>query len=180
MKLLSEVRERKDYYSILKRTYEMNGKNETYDIIDEGDGVTILGQTDSKIILIRQFKAGANKLLHQLPAGIIDANENPEDAAQREFAEETGYECTSLVKLGTVYKASNRMANKQHLFFAMAKKKGKRSEQEEDIQSIELLSYTQFEKLLKEDLPSDVPLAYLLAKDQGLLKDEHDERVMNR
>ena len=42
-------------------------------------------------ILVRQYKHGIGDEVLELPGGAIDAGESAEDAARREFAEETGY-----------------------------------------------------------------------------------------
>lgn len=46
---------------------------------------------DGDVLLVRQYKHGIGRKLLELPAGIIDEGEEPEEAARRELAEETGY-----------------------------------------------------------------------------------------
>ncbi len=43
-----------------------------------------------KIVMIRQYRYPAGDYLYELPAGLIDAGETPEEAAVREMKEETG------------------------------------------------------------------------------------------
>ena len=42
-------------------------------------------------MLIKQFRHAVNKYLVEIPAGKIENNESPYEAAKRELAEETGY-----------------------------------------------------------------------------------------
>jgi ADP-ribose pyrophosphatase len=49
------------------------------------------GHLEPSIILQRQFRPPINRLSVELPAGLIDADETPERAAERELLEETGY-----------------------------------------------------------------------------------------
>lgn len=46
---------------------------------------------DQEVVLVRQFKYGAGKIVLELPAGMIDPGETALACAQREFGEETGY-----------------------------------------------------------------------------------------
>ena len=52
----------------------------------------------------------------ELPAGGIDPNENPLDAAKREFKEETGFEAQNLSFLGEFYPSNSMMTQKTYVF----------------------------------------------------------------
>lgn len=72
--------------------------------VREGSGfVSILPLTrDERVVLVRQYRYGADLITLELPAGTIDAGETPAACAQRELAEETGYEAERL-ELATTY-----------------------------------------------------------------------------
>ncbi|QSH42314.1 NUDIX hydrolase [Lentisphaerota bacterium ZTH] len=52
--------------------------------------IAVIKQTD-EIILVKQFRPPAGRILVELPAGLIDDGEPPEVTAERELLEETGY-----------------------------------------------------------------------------------------
>ncbi len=59
------------------------------------DGVLIYGihqGTDGidRLVMVRQLRYPLNDYVYELPAGLIDAGETPEEAAIREYQEETG------------------------------------------------------------------------------------------
>jgi ADP-ribose pyrophosphatase len=55
--------------------------------------VTILALTaDRQVILVRQYRYGADSIHLELPAGMLMEGEAPQACALRELAEETGYE----------------------------------------------------------------------------------------
>ena len=47
-----------------------------------------------RLVLIRQYRPPVDAYVLEFPAGLVDANETPAAAAQRELAEETGYHGT--------------------------------------------------------------------------------------
>lgn len=51
---------------------------------------------EGKLILVRQYRHGVEKVLLEFPAGMIEDGETPEQAAARELLEETGYQAKSL------------------------------------------------------------------------------------
>lgn len=75
-------------------TFKMsNGKLKDFDIkTTDHDVVSIFGITaDKKVILVKQFRPGPEKIFYEFPLGFIEKNEKPIEAAKREFLEETGY-----------------------------------------------------------------------------------------
>ncbi len=56
------------------------------------DGVTILATDRARahVVLIKEYRVAAGRYLYALPAGLSDENETIEQAAIREFKEETG------------------------------------------------------------------------------------------
>ena len=49
-----------------------------------------------QVILVRQYRHGVEKVLLELPAGCIEAGEDPEKGAARELLEETGYQAKRM------------------------------------------------------------------------------------
>lgn len=71
-------------------------------------GVILFDPQHDKIVLVEQFRAGPLSLneypwLIEIPMGMIDANESPEQAARREALEETGCEVLELHPIGQFY-----------------------------------------------------------------------------
>jgi len=92
-KKITEEPFRAGFRKLLKKTFELpNGKIADFDIKQEGPAVCILALTkDQQVILAKQFRPGPEKILLEMPGGLIEANEKPQVAAQRELLEETGY-----------------------------------------------------------------------------------------
>ncbi|KAE8454515.1 hypothetical protein EG329_000138 [Mollisiaceae sp. DMI_Dod_QoI] len=77
-----------------ERTWE-HAERPTRPKNSEVDGVGIVAILDKptgpEIILQKQFRPPINAVTIEVPAGLIDAGETPEEAAIRELKEETGY-----------------------------------------------------------------------------------------
>ncbi len=97
-----------------------NGQTiEPYYVLHEADWVHVFAQADDgRILTVKQFRYGVNKVCIELPGGVIDDGETPLAAAQRELLEETGYTATHWQSLGTMYANPARQTNTIHLFFA--------------------------------------------------------------
>ena len=62
------------------------------EIIEHNGGAVIAALTeDKKLVMVRQYRKPADKVMLEVPAGKIDPGEKPLDAAVRELKEETGY-----------------------------------------------------------------------------------------
>lgn len=86
------------------KTFQLpNGLVETFFIDQDKDSVSILPITkDKHVALIRQFRAGLEKVGVELPGGGLEALEDPLEAAVRELKEECGMEADEMVHLCSV------------------------------------------------------------------------------
>jgi 8-oxo-dGTP pyrophosphatase MutT (NUDIX family) len=73
---------------------------------------------DRRVVLVRQYKHGAGKVLLELIAGAIDEGEEPLQTAIRELAEETGYAAPALQHVRSFVTDATSADTVAHLFFA--------------------------------------------------------------
>lgn len=68
---------------------------------DKIDAVVICAyhKTQKKLVLINQFRVPINKYIYELPAGLVDNNEDIETSVRRELKEETGLELIGINKI---------------------------------------------------------------------------------
>ena len=98
---------------------EMPDKHTTiYSVVTFGDCVGVVPFVDSEhLILVRQFRYvyGENHRW-EIPTGGVKDGETPEQAAQRELAEEAGYHAGRLVHISSYYTSKSICDETAHLY----------------------------------------------------------------
>jgi ADP-ribose pyrophosphatase len=103
---------------------EPGGVQGTREIIRHNGSVVILAVDDKTdpadpgILLIRQYRHAAGKLLLELPAGRIEPGEKLLPAAKRELIEETGYRAKKWSKLTSYYASPGFLTEAMNILLA--------------------------------------------------------------
>jgi 8-oxo-dGTP pyrophosphatase MutT (NUDIX family) len=101
--------------SMSPRTHEAHD----FYILESGDWVNVIPLTsDDRIVLIRQYRHGIREITLEIPGGIVENRDTPEQAARRELMEETGYRESDMVDLGSVHPNPAFLNNRCHTFLA--------------------------------------------------------------
>ena len=96
-----------------------SGRETTREIVEHADCVAIVPVDDSdNVLLVNQFRKPVEKKLLEIPAGGIEAGEDPATTVQREMREETGYLPQKVVRLGGFYAAPGYCTEYLHLYLA--------------------------------------------------------------
>jgi len=103
---------------------EPGGKPSERDVIRHNGSVVILAVDKSKskknpwIVIERQYRHAANQFLWELPAGKLEAGEDPLLGAQRELAEETGYHAKKWKPLVEYFASPGFLGESMKVFLA--------------------------------------------------------------
>lgn len=87
-------------------------------VINKGAVVIVALTPNNEVRLVKQYRAAAEKWIIELPAGTLEAGENPDRAAPRELLEETGDQAATWQKLGGFYSAPGILTEFLHLYLA--------------------------------------------------------------
>jgi ADP-ribose pyrophosphatase len=96
-----------------------DGKTYKREVVEHGGAVVVIPvNKEGKIILERQWRNPAGRIMTELPAGTLDPGESPIDCANRELQEEIGYRAGRLTELGGFYSAPGFCSEYLWLFLA--------------------------------------------------------------
>ncbi len=94
-----------------------DGRTTIYGVVTCGACVGILPFLDpDTVLLIRQYRYIARRLMWEMPTGGVHAGESIEEAAQRELAEEIGYRAERLIRVSTYHTSKSVIDETAHLF----------------------------------------------------------------
>jgi ADP-ribose pyrophosphatase len=106
------------------RLIEPGGKEGVRDVVRHNGSAVILAVDNSKskkdpwIVMERQYRHAANRFLWEVPAGKLDAGEDPLAGAKRELEEETGYRAKKWTELVEYFASPGFLGESMKVFLA--------------------------------------------------------------
>jgi ADP-ribose pyrophosphatase len=102
---------------------DAGGARHVREVVDHPGAVAIVALDGDELLLVRQYRTPARRVLLEIPAGTLDrdahgAIEDPGLAAPRELAEETGFRAASWLRLGTFWTAPGFASEAMTLYLA--------------------------------------------------------------
>jgi ADP-ribose pyrophosphatase len=96
-----------------------DGHETQLDLVVHPGAVTLVPvDGEGHIWFVRQYRLGARQSLLELPAGTLEAGEDPQVCAGREVREETGMGAAELLKIGEFYMAPGYSSEFMHVYLA--------------------------------------------------------------
>jgi ADP-ribose pyrophosphatase len=115
-----------------------DGKVHVKETVQHPGAVAILPLLeDDRVCLIRNYRVAVSKRLVELPAGTLEAGEDPAVTAGRELIEETGYRAATIEKLREFTMSPGILNERMHLYLARGLQLGERAlEPGEEIETL--------------------------------------------
>lgn len=97
-----------------------NGEERTYERLtpQRRSSVMVLPIHEGNLILVKEYAVGSERYELTFPKGIVDAGEQPMDAANRELQEEIGFGAQQFTPLRPLYSSPSHMFGLMHTFIA--------------------------------------------------------------
>ena len=96
-----------------------SGRETTREIVEHSDCVAIIAiDANDNVLLVNQFRKPVEKELLEIPAGGIEAGEDPVMTVHREMREETGYLPRKVERLGGFYSTPGYCTEYLYLYLA--------------------------------------------------------------
>jgi len=96
-----------------------NGRQTSREVVEHRGAVAVVPLSDQgEVLLVRQYRHPAGEVLLEVPAGKLEAGEDPGLCAARELREETGYQAGEIRLLFSFYTTPGFSSEKMHLYLA--------------------------------------------------------------
>ena len=144
---------------LVKVTYDIadvNGKEAWREVVHHpGASAVVAIDEDNRIIMEKQFRYALNDYLLEIPAGKLDAGEDPLVCAKRELEEETGIIASEWISLGTIATSPGFCNEVIHLYVAKGLSKGEIHWDEDEYVEVERYTLDELLQRIKEETIKD-------------------------
>jgi ADP-ribose pyrophosphatase len=125
------------FYVTSETVREPSGVTARRDIVRHPGSVVVLGvlrsEQEPRVLLERQYRYAAEKVMWELPAGRIDPGESPLEAAKRELIEETGYRARKWAKAMFFYVSPGFLDETMTIYLADGLTPGKATPEDDEV-----------------------------------------------
>lgn len=101
-----------------------NGKFLDATIFEFRSWASVIALTkNNEVVLIKQYRHGVEKVLWEIPGGVVEDGEHPLDGVKRELLEETGYTASEFIEVGQMYPNPAIQTNTMYCYLALGAEK---------------------------------------------------------
>lgn len=140
-----------------------NGKEVTWTFTGKKEVVAILALTKKQtVIMVEQYRPAIRREFLEIPAGLVEKNELPLEAAKRELEEETGYQAESWTKICSYFGSAGVSDGEYHLFLAKELKKTHQHLDEDEFLTVREIPFKEISIYDLQDPKSIIAFQYYL------------------
>lgn len=165
-----KLRHRRELYSdpflkVAEHTFDYQREEYRYFIQEEPEFAVVGAVTeDNQIIMVHQFRPGPREFLLDLPGGMVEMGDSPEETARKELREETGFEAGTMEYVTSSYPMAYSTA-KKHIFMARGcRKVGSPEDEANMIAEPVLVSSNKFGEIVENGDVLDLDAMLILAQ----------------
>ncbi|WP_018755234.1 NUDIX domain-containing protein [Paenibacillus terrigena] len=125
-----------------------DGNTAKREIVKHPGAVGVLALLPEGMLVVEQYRKPLGRSLVEIPAGKLDAGEDPMDAARRELEEETGYRCGQIRHHSSFYTSPGFADEMIHLYIAEELGQGERNLDEDEFVDAKVITLAQAEQYI--------------------------------
>lgn len=141
-------------FKIIQKQYEReDGLEIIRDCVEPGNAVIIIAVNENdEVFFIEQYRETIENVALELPAGMIEPEEEPKEAARRELEEETGIKAKNIEYLTSCFTSAGYTAEKIYIYLAKDLEYGNQHlDETEEILNIRKIHIEDAMKMILED-----------------------------
>ena len=152
-----------------------NGNPATREVVYHHGGVCILAIEEGCILLVKQYRYPFREDTIEIPAGKLEKDENPSEAAYREFEEETNRRAENMKFLFDCYPTPGYCSEVLHIYQAIKFKEvhdSLEADLDEDLHLIKMPIDQAYQAIFKgqiKDAKTIIAIMYIYANKEKLL-----------
>ncbi len=154
---------------LLKLTYDIatideSGKEAWREVVHHpGASAIIVVDKDNRIVMERQFRYAIQEAILEIPAGKLDAGEEPLTCAKRELEEETGLIANEWTYLGVIATTPGFSNELIHIYLAKDLSKGNVNWDDDEYVELEYFTFPELMDAIKQEKIKDAKSLAALA-----------------
>lgn len=154
----------------LERVRLPNGADAELEIIHHPGGAAVVALNDvGQVCLLRQYRHAAGGWLWEIPAGKLDAGEQPLSTAQRELQEEAGMRAQAWQALGKIVSSPGVFTEAIHLFLARRLTAVPAQTEEQEVIEVHWLAWAEAWRMAESGEIQDAKTLAGLLRARGLI-----------
>ena len=151
------------------------------EIIEHNGGAVIAAVTDEgKMVMVRQYRKPANRVVFEVPAGKIDPGEEPLATAARELKEEAGYTADNIEFITSFYPTVGYSEEQLYLFLASGLTAGETSFDENEAIDLEEVEITMLHDMVMKGEIHDAKSMIAILMVYDLLNSKKPQEYMKQ
>lgn len=147
-----------------------NETTKKYYWADLNPSVSVVAHLEGELVMVRQYRPVIEEYCLEVPTGMVEEGESPEEAAVRELAEETGYRPGSTELLTTTHVANGVLRHQRSVVYATDLEPGEQSlDENEFLEVLEMPVEDALEAAREPPVVGGTLNALLVAQSDGIL-----------
>ena len=132
-----------------------DGKPALREVVEHSGGSAIYCEIDQKVLLVNQFRYPYKQELWEIPAGKLNAGEDPAQTAKRELEEEGGVKAETVELMFTVYPSPGYTDEIIRIYRAVGVTKSKMNLDEDEFLTARWFEKAELKKMIEDGVIKD-------------------------